>query len=292
MLTDSQAGALGQFVWYAAAMHATDPDSLAPAPDPRLSPRWKILGYLTAVDCLFRRGQTVAFGEDTCYGYLAQVQGVTPGTFIVALRGTAGILEWILDGQFTTMPHPVAGRVETGFWSVYESLTYRPLLPVTGPTPSRAPAVSAAQGIAAAVGDGDLIVLGHSMGSALATYLTFDLASKLGDRVQLCTFASPRPGDAEFATAFAERVLTSVVYNYELDVVPRVPRGLGYTDLSSVHWIGIQEAQAHIKFELTCHHHILSYIAMLNYKLLDWTHMPLADQGCAACIKGPTIKAT
>jgi pimeloyl-ACP methyl ester carboxylesterase len=49
-----------------------------------------------------------------------------------------------------------------------------------------------------AVGKGSLIVLGHSLGSTLATYLTFDLAhpGKLGPRVRGCFYASPRPGDA------------------------------------------------------------------------------------------------
>jgi triacylglycerol lipase len=276
-LSGDQAAALALLVLYAEDQYNAAPASLSPTPDPRLSPRWRVLGHLTAVDCLFRRRQTVAFGEDTCYGYLAQ-EVADPTMFAVALRGTEGILEWILDGEFTTVPHPVAGRVETGFWSIYASLTYRP---VAGE------ALPAAIGLAAAVGAGKVVVLGHSLGSALAAYLTFDLAAALGPRAQGCYFASPRPGDANFARAFGARVTSSVVYNYELDVVPRVPRGFGYTDLASVHWIGIQAAKAHIKFDLGCHHHLISYLAMLDYLLLDWAHLPACDQGNVACIKGP-----
>lgn len=278
MLTDEQAADLSQLIQYAMDSYLSNRESLSPAPDPRLSPRWRVLGYLTASDALFRSGQTLVTGDEVCYGYLAQ-EVANPRVYVAAIRGTANILEWIKDAQFISVPHPVAGRVEQGFWSIYASMTYRPIA---------GKALPAAQGLAAAVGQGELIVLGHSLGAPLATYLTFDLASELGTRVQTIAYASPRPGDAGFVKAFADRVKFSVVYNYELDVVPRVPIGPDYTDLTTVHWIGIESAQAEICFTLACHHHILSYAAMLNYKLLDWKKVPLIDQSYTCCIKGPS----
>lgn len=279
MLTDQEAASLALLVVYAFDMHLTDRASLAPAIDPRLGAKWRLLGYLTGTDALFRMGRTIAMGEDVCYGYLAQ-DVADPTVFVAAIRGTDGILEWIDDADFISMAHPVAGRVEAGFFSIYQSLTYRP---VTGG------AFSAAQGIAAAVGQGECIVLGHSLGSALATYLTFDLADTalLGNHVQGCFFASPRPGDAAFAKAFDQRVQTYRLSNYELDVVPRVPVGLDYTDLPKVNWIGIVSGQARIGFSLLCHHHLLSYAALLDFGLMDWRAAPACDQVNAACIKGP-----
>jgi hypothetical protein len=73
------------------------------------------------------------------------------------------------------------------------------------------------------------------------------------------------------------------LYNYELDIVPRVPRGFSYTDLPRVSWIGIASAQAHIRFDFLCHHHIESYRAMLDYGADDWSGHP--------CILGPTDAA-
>jgi len=277
-VTDAQAAELAQLVLYAEDQYLADRANLAPIPDPRLAPHWRVLGYLTAVDALFRRGQSVAFGDPTCYGYLAQSL-IDPRRFVCAVRGTQGILEWIEDAEFIPVAHPVAGRVESGFWSIYQSMTY---IPVGSPA-----AFGAALGIADAVGSGELVVLGHSLGSALATYLTFDLAADLGERVQGCYFASPRAGDAAFAQAFAARVPVSVVYNYELDIVPRIPRGADYTDLASVHWIGIEAAEARIAFDLGCHHHLICYAAMLDFGLLDWSSLPACDCANATCIKGP-----
>ena len=52
------------------------------------------------------------------------------------------------------------------------------------------------------VGAGTVTVTGHSLGSALATYLTLDVAVGLGDRATACLFASPRTGDAAWVELF------------------------------------------------------------------------------------------
>lgn len=278
-LSDDQAASLALLTVYAMDMYLSDRSSLAPAVDSRLKDNWIIRGYLTGTDALLRRGRTVAFGSDVCYGYLAEMIE-KPGTFVVAIRGTDGILEWIEDAQFVPINHPVTGKVEYGFYSIYQTLTYRPVV---------GEASNAVQGLTAAVGTGELIVLGHSLGSTLATYLTFDLADidKLGVRVQGCYFASPRPGNAVFVQAFAARVAAYNLYNYELDVVPRVPFGPDYTDLPNCNWIGVTSARARIGFSLDCHHHLLCYCAMLKYDLLNWKSVPAIDAAYVLCIKGP-----
>lgn len=281
MLSDVQAAAYCLPVIYAMDQYVADRASLTPIADPRLLPRgYRIVGYLTGTDCVFRCGRTITVGSMVCYGYLAE-SVATPGTFIVAIRGTEGILEWIEDGEFAPVPHRVAGQVEAGFYGIYQSLEYRS-------ADNKIWQVAAA-GIATAVGPGSVTVLGHSLGAPLASYLAFDLANPLllGQRVDACLFASPRPGDTAFGAAFTARLASYRVYNYELDVVPRVPRGPDYTDLPLVTWIGIHSAKAHIKFDLACHHHLVSYCSMLDYDLLDWTKMPACDLANAQCIKGP-----
>lgn len=274
MMTNQQAAELGLLVAYAMDQYQTAPTSLAPTPDPRLSPKWRIVGYLTATDCVLRNE---ALCRTVCYGYLAQ-SSADPTVFVAAVRGTNGAIEWFEDSLFSQVPHPVAGKVEAGFWGIYASMQYSP---VDGK------ALPAAQGIAAAVGPGTVTVLGHSLGSALATYLTFDLAGLLGPRVSSCFFASPKPGDDVFAKAFNARVQTYQVFNFDLDVVPRLPFG-SYAELPNVTWISPSMAQARIKFSLDCHHHVLVYCSMLAYGLLDWNAVPLCDQSNAACIKGPS----
>lgn len=279
-MKNHEAAKYALLVMYAMDQHLAEPLSIYPTPDPRLAPDWHIVGYIGARDSLFHSDTLMGFGDQTCYGYLAQ-NLADPTLFAAAIRGTNGLIEWLEDGQFIPTAHPVAGKVESGFFGIYHSMNYMPIAGGTYPV---------AAGIALKVGSaGRLVVLGHSLGSPLATYLTFDLATPilLGDRVEGVFFASPRPGDAKFAQAFGNRVKNYRVINYELDVVPHVPRGPDYCDLPNVTWISPHDAQTRICFNLNCHHHLICYAAMLDYALRDWMHLDLADAPFATCIKGP-----
>lgn len=272
-LSNLEAAILAQAVACAMDMHISAPLSLTPVIDARLAPNWQICGYLVARDHVFTQGLPVY------YGFLAR-SVADPTRYLAAVRGTLGILEWIKDAEFVAVRHPVAGTVEEGFYSIYASMELHDLAGVASP---------AAAGIAAIVGAGTVTVLGHSLGSAIATYLAFDLAAadKLGDRTSAAFFASPRPGNAEFGRAFDARVRSYRVYNYELDIVPRVPRGPDYTDLPVITWIGIEAAAARIRFDFGCHHHALCYAAMLDFDASDWAKEPPVDAENTACILGP-----
>jgi triacylglycerol lipase len=285
VFTPARAAQLGLLVNYAMDMYRGDRENLTPAPDARLAPDWRLLGYLASSDCLFRRGQTLALGDPVCFGYLAQ-NVAEPSQYIATLRGTDGIIEWIEDAEFLPIAHPAGGKVEEGFYDLYSDMRYLSAAPA-GSDPAQAP--FAAAGIAAAVGTGTLTVIGHSLGAAMATYLSYDLAAPdaLDTRVATCLLASPRPGDAAFVKAFATRVKAAQAFAYELDIVPRVPLGPDYTDLLSLNWIGINTAQAKICFSLPCHHHVLSYCSMLDWALTDWRKALAVDAPFVACIKGP-----
>jgi triacylglycerol lipase len=73
------------------------------------------------------------------------------------------------------------------------------------------------------MGADTVTVCGHSLGSAIATYLSFDVAKLLGARASACLFASPRTGGQIWTAAYAAQVSTYRLVNYVLDVVPYVP---------------------------------------------------------------------
>lgn len=217
---------------------------LSPPPDPRLSPDWTILGTLTATDAIFGPGSLRLSSERVFYGWLLECRG----EFVVAIRGTGDAMEWAIDGAF--MPrsaHPVAGRVETGFWSVYASMQIdgKPLVSLL----ERA--------------HGPISVVGHSLGAAVATYAAFDLARAGGD-IRGTFIASPRPGDGAFSKAFGQAVPKHTMYRNEDDVVPRVPFWFGYTAVPNVVSLSAAKEGVRIDGGLAGQHHILSYAALMN----------------------------
>jgi hypothetical protein len=137
-----------------------------------------------------------------------------------------------------------------------------------------------------------VVVSGHSLGGPLGTYLTLDLArSSVAGRVSGCFFASPHPGNQAFAALFDDVVRDNyVVYNYVLDVVPWVPpTEFGYCALSNVKIIQPASAQADIRVGVGCSHHVVCYLAMLDYAatMAAITPVPAGEKDSADCILGP-----
>ena len=254
-------------------------DVLAPPVDSRVASEWNILGYLSGRDAVLD-AQRFGMGDVVYYGFLASSKA-DPSQYVAVVRGTERIIEWLVDAEFLPVPHALAGNVPNGFYSIYGSMSF------TGPD-GTLQGVSAADGIAQHVQGNSLTVVGHSLGSALATYLTLDLVVGKGlkDKVSACVFASPRPGDSAFCAYFDRQLASYSVFNYCLDLVPQVPKFFGYQQLSRAVEIDLQSAEAKINFDLKCNHHAVCYAAMLDYGAADWSHMPACDQGCAKCIRG------
>jgi hypothetical protein len=254
-ITNSQAATLGRLSIYAMDMYTAIPpaptaastppaatapppiaNQLTPPPDTRIAAEgWKLVAYIVARDALFQSGKSVIGGTEAYYGFLAQ-SATDLSSFVAVVRGTNGMLEWVEDAEFMPMTHPgLAGAtVEQGFWGIYASMRLiDPNGRQIGASAADGKVSAAANGIASAVGAGMLTVIGHSLGSALSTYLAFDLAdpARLGARVSACLFASPQTGDGAFVMAFDKAVADYRVFNYVLDVVPRVPMGPGYATL-------------------------------------------------------------
>jgi triacylglycerol lipase len=267
----------------------------APAMPPPPTGGGTIIGFVMGTDSLLLGHPNTGLGGDfatpVCYGTVVR-RG--PSEIVVALRGTDGFQEWAEDGQFLLIPYTPAnplppatpaGSVEQGFWGIYQSLQLTDIHGVAiGALAEKLPALAVA-------GD-SIVAAGHSLGAPLATYLTLDLArGPLAGRVSGCYFASPHPGDQAFATLFDQVVGKNyIVYNYLLDIVPRVPpTEFGYCSLSERQVIQPNTAQADISFGVACNHHVVCYLAMLDYAatMAAITPVPAGEEGSAACIRGP-----
>jgi triacylglycerol lipase len=190
-------------------------------------------------------------------------------TYVAVIRGTAGAEEWIDNCVF---------------------IAYRPL--ASGLT------VPLADGIKVAVGGADVLVLGHSLGSALAECLTYQLAdaNSLGAaHVGAIMYASPKLGDHDFVDAFDSQVTNYTVINFEHDVVPRVPpfditHFDLYRPLPFVYAITDETALASVNpLDKRCCHHLIDYIAMLSPAVFTqsipaWTP---DEKQCAKCLLAP-----
>ena len=181
MLNDPQAAQYALLVMYAEDMYDALPDgrgnknNLTPPIDQRVSANWTIVGFITAIDAL-ADAQDIGLGTRFYYGFLAYSN--TDNTkYVAVIRGTANASEWIEDVEFVPelAPANMAGTVENGFFSIYASMLYSPIGSAAGQ-----PIVA---GIASAVGSNQLTVLGHSLGSSLATYLTLDLTVSVNSKI-------------------------------------------------------------------------------------------------------------
>ncbi len=258
------------------AMYAEDmynpaeADALNPPLDPRASDSWRIVGYLTAANALFS-AQTIQLGERVYFGFLAN-SIATPSQYVAVVRGTESAIEWLENLEGLLVPHPLAGQVEQGFFSIYQSLRYSA---AGAGTLARAQAegdTAGAVGIAAALPpNASLTVIGHSLGSALGTYLLCDLAQIAPRQFSLdaCLIASPHAGDRTFVERVDHDAPLYKVYNYIFDIVPHVPPslplGFGFQPLPKATWITSNDAQARINNDLLCNHHAFCYAAMLDY---------------------------
>jgi hypothetical protein len=194
------------------------------------------------------------------YGYVAQ-NPQPPRDLVIAFRGTEDVLEWLRDFEFAHATHagcdPAAGRLvcEDGFSCIYKTCA-----------PDILDAVTAA---VTSVGPVPIQVTGHSLGSALATLLAFDLGCRAasGDSPGLVppvvyTFASPLVGDRAFAAAYDTLVPESYRIANVPDVVPKMPPPvLGYEHVSTLVAI---DTDGDAKHSLLCWHSLATYLHALD----------------------------
>ena len=287
-ITDSQAVKYGFLVMYAEDMYNPDgPNKLAPSLDDRIEKSgWTVCATLTAEDNFASLvappgGKSKISGERVFFGFVAQNKEDLD-LYAVVIRGTAGAIEWIIDAQFAPIPHPKHpnARVEHGFWDIFDTMQ---LADLNGKTTNQ----RATEGVADLVGqDGKVVVVGHSLGSSLATYFVQELAERIHERATACMFASPHTGNKAWVDLFDATVTDYRLFNYLLDIVTHVPAGFDYLPLRKATKIEPKDAQAGVTVELRCNHHVICYCAMLDFNQTQPASRDDRDKACAKCILG------
>jgi len=285
-IEDLDAVKFGLLVMYAEDMYVNG--HKLPRDEPRIQQAgWEVVAYITARDSILPPGAQMEMSNNVVfYGFLARKTD-DHNAYVAAVRGTSGILEWIIDAEFVPIPYrdvPDA-KVEQGFWGVYDSMN---LVQLDGTVIGKA-----AEKIAETVGAGHVTVAGHSLGSSLATYLSLETAQRLGTRCSAVLFASPQTGNAAFAALY-DSVLEDRyrLFNYVLDVVPYVPFDLPlhhieYSTLGKPTIITPLTSQADVRLDIGCNHHVICYCAMLAYQYTKDTPKNLGDEALFKCVIGP-----
>ena len=193
------------------------------------------------------------------YGHVSRLDSA-PTTIVVSIRGTSDAQEWIDDVKVDLVSYsgnPEFGRVELGFKEILNSLTTA--------APSSTEFAALDDYLASLENVDRIIVVGHSLGSSVATLAAFKFKlAKLASDVQLLTFASPRTGDHEFVEAFEKVIKDSVRVVNKPDLVPRVPpKILAYRHIWRELEIDSKQDKS-IKHSVVCFHSLLSYLHILD----------------------------
>jgi hypothetical protein len=276
----------GLFVEAAYSMYAADPSNLMPEPSSDFPAGYRLAAWVQMRDFIILPTGPIF------YGFVAQ-NIANPTQFVLAIRGTQTPEEWWddLTSIFQTpFEVPNCGSVALGFDRIYQTLEIverptgapgaavaaRSLKPV-GSFAAQASSLvrrlsqTAAPRAAGVPATASIAVVGHSLGSALATLYTMENAK--GDQIHnpiLCTFASPRVGDANFVAAFSTLPLTSWRIVNEPDIVPKQP-----PELVGFRHIGVEQkydSSTTAKASLACWHAMATYLS-----LLDATRKPDPD---------------
>jgi lipase (class 3) len=213
-------------------------------------------------------------GDVVTFGFLA----VSAAKELVAvIRGTDTLLEWVHDASFLMVPTPIAGShgyTEDGFTAVYRSLR----IGQANGTLSAKDSIKSYLDSGAA---GSVTVCGHSLGGALATFLTLDVGLNTSCKSPTgYTYASPRTGDHTFAGSYNAAIASSYRIENRQDLVPKLPPPLPllYEHVNTK--CELIPPPNRINPTLLCMHHLTTYLWLMAQQTGSSAH-PL-DSGCVA----------
>jgi hypothetical protein len=225
-------------------------------------------------------------------GFIAQSAA---GDVVIAIRGTEGIYEWVHDAMFLTVPCPFlsgGGHTEDGFTSMYQSMTIA-MAPGSTSVIKALPTLPFKKPIRS------LTICGHSLGGALATLLALDVAANSPSPAAspdtsafktptVYTYASPRAGDAAFATTYNHVVPNTFRIANRIDLVPKLPLPPLYEHANTLFDLNpIKFAippQILVKCDIACEHYLTSYLHLISL-LAGGAPLPLDT----ACVPGAAI---
>ncbi|KAH9622538.1 hypothetical protein KSS87_020536 [Heliosperma pusillum] len=134
----------------------------------------------------------------------------------IGMRYASSIQNWVedlywkqLDLNYPDMPDAM---VHHGFYSAYHNTTLRSGI------------MDALKRTKVLFGEIDIIVIGHSMGGAIAAICALDLSVHHNiDNIQVMTFGQPRIGNAVFASYYTQYVPNTIRVTHDHDIVPHLP---------------------------------------------------------------------
>jgi hypothetical protein len=257
-LDHARASVYGQLIMAAYKMYEDDPTKLRP------TPRWIPAGYKFVA---WVQMQDFFFGKTDWkfYGILA-VNTLKTNEYVLAIRGTEGWEEWFDDSvSMLLVPLPRFGdKVGAGFLKIYQSIrVVCPLGSLEREGTFAEQVTAAIRRCAGRTEPANIVVTGHSLGGAIATLFVADnVAHQPSDITILliCTFASPKVGDYDFAVKFNHLGVTSWRIVDEPDVIPmlflfgfyHVQTEYPFSSLSFVVWT------------LPCFHYLETYLHWLD----------------------------
>ncbi|KAK3009439.1 hypothetical protein RJ639_013188 [Escallonia herrerae] len=149
---------------------------------------------------------------------------------VIAFRGTQerSIQNWIEDLYWKQLdlnyPGITDAMVHHGFYYAYHNTTVRPGV------------LSAIKRAQELYGDLKIMVTGHSMGGAMASFCGLDLMVNLeAEDVQVLTFGQPRIGNAAFASYYSQLVPNTIRITNDHDIVPHLPPYYTYFPQKTYH---------------------------------------------------------
>ncbi|WP_080965539.1 lipase family protein [Chromobacterium subtsugae] len=242
--------------------------------DPRIEQsNLTIVGWVVAADAILKTAlssgtKLLDAGDDwVCYGYVAK----SADGYVIAIRGTEGIEEWLDDADCIMKPRDAGEYVEGGFWEIYRSLRFISVgsgLPyaITANWPPQA-----LSDLTNLIQGEPVIIVAHSLGSAIAAFLAYDLKSRSVSNISACLFACPKLGNEVFVNGFVNAGVNYDVFNYERDIVPQLPP-VDILHLTMLHQIPgekIIPASDCICNDAGCNHHLICYIALLDQGVFE-----------------------
>jgi predicted chitinase len=274
----ARATSLGKFVEAAYSMFTANPENLMPPPSSDFPSGYRLAASIQMQDFVIT-GTGPVF-----YGFMAQ-STTDPTQFVLAFRGTSDWVEWwddANDAGTTPFKIPGVGSVGEGFARIYDTIELVEY-PTSVPTAAAVPrsfksagglsrqvaalvaehAPTAALAASAPGGFAMISVAGHSLGAALATLYVMENATtdKLHNPL-ICTFASPRVGDAAFVAAFNGLGLTSWRIANGPDLVPYLPpQFLGFTHIDAL--VPVSSA-GKAAASVSCWHSLATYLSLLD----------------------------
>lgn len=287
-LDKKEAVLYGRFINAAYTMFERAPADPHPLPAAGEIPEpYELVAWINMSDFVFWWREKPKF-----YGLIARNQE-QKHDFVLAIRGTEGWVEWLDDAmarlvRFRQVGN--AGQVEHGFEKIYGTLRVVKRHGASGVPAAKAAAAPAAREEAAPsfaeqveqLADTleepevmrmakerrprrSFVVTGHSLGSALATLFVMENKEKNKfDISTVCTFASPRVGNAEFVNQFNQLPLTSWRIVNTRDIVPKVPFRLPFFNYQHVAMLYEFSSGGEVKRNPRCWHSMSTYLHGLD----------------------------